>query len=81
MEKIYELVKLSEDEYDTNGGYPVETTIGYYSTREKAEEAWERFKKTEFYEDWNSNVEAVSGSGLLGHDIYEIALDCSSYGI
>ena len=72
MTKIYELVSLDDDHWCTNGGYPVPYHLGYYSSKEKAEEAWIRFKEknpedvTDVKSEFNDRV---------GYDIYEIVAD------
>ena len=72
MPTIYELVKLDEDAWDCNGGYPVETHLGYYSSEGKAEEAWLRYKK--IYSDEISDVQNPD-SNRVGYDIYEMVAD------
>lgn len=72
MPTIYELVELHEDSFGDNGGYPIETTLGYYSCEQKAEEAWIRFKKKN--PDMISDVKSLD-SDRIGYDIYKLVAD------
>ena len=72
MAIVYELVSLEDDHWDTNGGYPVPDHLGYYSSEEKAEEAWIRYK-----EKHPRQVTDVKSpiNDRIGYDIYPITAD------
>ena len=72
MPTIYELVSLTEDTWGDHGGYPIESCLGLYSSEEKAEEAWERFKKA--HPDEVQNVESPY-TNRIGYEILKLVAD------